>query len=66
MLPLDHSSGRFNRSLVLECVGIGEQIGMQFQIGDGYHDRWSQKVCYDADRLAILKGDLVGLCVDGN
>ena len=40
---------------------------MQFQIGDGYGEGWSQDECvYDVYRTAILNGDQVGLYVEGN
>ena len=45
---------------------IGGQVCIQFQI-DGESGRgWNLEICYDADRPATLKGNLVRLCVDGN
>ena len=44
---------------------IGKQVGMQFQIGSECGWGWNSFV-YDANRPAILKGNLVKLGVDGN
>ena len=36
-------SGGFSGCLDQECVGIREQVGMQFQIDDGYGQVWIQE-----------------------
>ena len=37
--------GSFDGFLDQEHVGIRGQVGMQFQIGEGYVQGWSQEVC---------------------
>ena len=55
-----------NGCLVQGCDLIGGRVGIQFQTG-GKCDRggvW--QFVYDSYRPTILKGDLVGLCVNGS
>ena len=62
----DGSWVKFNRRSDQECVGIGGLVDMQFEIGDGYDQGGVRYFAYDAKRPAVLKWDLVGLCMDGN
>ena len=63
---VEAGSREFNGSFNQEHVVIGGQVGMQFQICNEYGQEWSQKLVYDMDRPAVIKRDLVRLCVNGN
>ena len=68
-MPLDVGVevGRvFDGYLDQESVRFGGQVGMKFQTCGGCGRGDIRKLVYDTDRLAILKGDLVGLFVDSN